>query len=288
MVTGEISTDSPTEFDALEIELQDAANQSMPPERAHVSADGRFEFRGVQEGQYLLYIRTQLGDTLHREVVQIQSHEKRLFVKLYTPKSERPASGVVSLHQLTHKPLKEARKAFRKSVDLAKKKDEAGSLLLLEKAVELDPRYMEAVNNLGVRYLIAGRVQDAITRFERAIQLDPNAPAAYANLAHALVLKFDFAAAEVSARRAVELDPGQARPSYLLGLSLVMQNKFTPEAISSLRRSDQVSPRARLTLALALARTGSMDDAKANLNLCLRSSDAPVRAEAQRLLSHLR
>ncbi|HYI92057.1 MAG TPA: tetratricopeptide repeat protein [Bryobacteraceae bacterium] len=287
-VSGELATDTPIEFTSLEIELQQAQNQAAPPERTHVSADGRFDFRGISEGLYFLYVRTELGETLHREVVQIQTLDKRLYVRLHTPKQDRPTSGVVSLNQLLHKPPKNAVKAFKKSVALAQKGDEAGAVLMLEKAIELDPEYMQAINNLGVRHLVAGRVDQAIEKFERAIVIDRSAPASYSNLAHALIMKFDFAAAENASRRALALNQGEAKPSYLLGLSLVMQDKFTPEAIACLRRSDHISPRARLTLGYALAKTGSIDAAKETLQLCLQSPDGPVRAEAQRLLSGIR
>ena len=287
-VSGELATDAPMEFTSLEIELQDAGNQSAPPERTHVSGDGRFDFRGIQEGLYFLYVRTETGETLHREVVQIQTLDKRLYVRLHAPKQDRPSSGVVSWNQLAHKPPKGALKAFKKSVELSEKGDEAGSLEMLERAVELDPEYMQAINNLGVRHLVAGRVDAAIEKFERAIVVDGNVPASYSNLAHALIMKSDFAGAERVSRRALELDRSEAKPSYLLGLSLVMQNKFTPEALACLRRSDHISPRAKLTLGYALAMTGSTDDAKQTLSLCLKSSDGPVRAEAQRLLSEIR
>jgi protein O-GlcNAc transferase len=233
-------------------------------------------------------VRTEMGETLHREVIQIQTLDKRLYVRLHAPKQDRPTSGVVSMNQLLHKPPKDAVKAFEKSVILVEKGDEAGALLMLEKAIELDPGYMQAINNLGVRHLIAGRVDKAIEKFERAIIIDRSAPASYSNLAHALIMKSDFAAAENASRRALELDASDTKPSYLLGLSLVMQDKFTAEAIACLRRSDHISPRARLTLGYALARTGSTDDARQTLNLCLKSSDGPVRAEAQRLLSGIR
>jgi tetratricopeptide (TPR) repeat protein len=288
-ISGELSSDQAYDFSSLEVELQELSNQIHPAERAHVFADGRFELRNVSEGQYMLNVKTDMGDLIHREVVQVQGYDnKRLLVKLRSPNPQRPPSGVISLQQLAHKPPKEAQKAFLKSLKLLGKGDTAGSLEWLRKAVDLDPDYMQAINNLGVRYLVAKRMDEAIAQFRRAIELDHYAPASYSNLAHALVIKGDPVNAEAAARRAVELDPQDPKPSYLLGLTLVMQDKFTSEAVSSLRRSEHISPRARLTLGLALARTGSVADARETLTSCLASSDAPVKAEAERLLAQIR
>ena len=42
-----------------------------------------------------------------------------------------------------------------------------------ERAVQLDPTYAEAWNNLGVAYEHAGRFEDARKAYETAIKLDP-------------------------------------------------------------------------------------------------------------------
>lgn len=286
-ISGEIASEQPYDFASLEVELQDLTNLSAPPERTHVNNDGRFEIRNVSEGQYLLYIKTEMGEVLHRDILQIQTAERRVYIRLHGAQKQRPASGVVSWNELTHKPPKEARKAFNKSVKLQEKGDSEGAVVWLRKAVELDPQYMHAINNLGVRYMLSGRLDEAIVLFRRASELDPHAVGAHSNLAHCLVIKGDAPAAEVEARKSVELDKGDAKAAYLLGLSLVMQGKFTPEAVANLRKSEHISPRAQLTFALALARTGSVKDARETLGACLKSNDGPVRQEAQRLLAVL-
>jgi tetratricopeptide (TPR) repeat protein len=288
-VSGEVSSDRPADFSELEIELHDLGNQNTPPELVPVAQDGRFEVRGMSEGNYLLYVKNRVGATLHREVVHIQTMDRRLFVRIPEPSlGEKPASGVVSLNQLTHKPPKAARKAFEKSVALVNKGDEHGSFLLLQKAVEIDPEYVQAINNLGVRHMLAARLDQAAECFERSIALDPHSYPAHSNLAHIFILKANFKAAETAARRAIELDGEDPKPAYLLGLSLVMQQKYTPEAVSNLRRSDHLSVRAKLTLGLALAKTGLVADARDTLQTCLKTADGPVREEAKRLLLILR
>ena len=66
-------------------------------------------------------------------------------------------------------------------------------------------------------------------------------------------------------------------------LSLASLTKRRTRVVNS-----EFLPALWLTLAYALAKTGSIDAAKQTLNLCLHSPDGPVRAEAQRLLSGMR
>ena len=54
---------------------------------------------------------------------------------------------------------------------------------LLEKAVRLDPKLVEAHISLGTIYLRQDRSQDAVDQLEQARHLDPNAKSAYSHLA---------------------------------------------------------------------------------------------------------
>jgi len=260
----------------------------MPADPAYVTTNGQFELRNVQEGEYLVEVlQVHSRDLVYREIRHIHSHDGRISIRLPSKGRARPGSGVVSVRQLMHKPPKDARKAFQKSIDLIGKNDMQGSIAQLQKALEIDPEYVQAYNNLGVRYMMQGSIKEAVGCFRRGIEIDPDAASLHTNLAHALIINSAAAEAEPEARRAVSLNPEDAKSAYLLGLSLIMQDKFTGEAIASLRRSDHISPRARLTLGLALARTGAIADARSALSSCLETQDAPVRAEAQRILSKL-
>jgi len=271
----------------MQVEIQEVGAIGPPLDRAYPSFDGRFEIRGVPEGQYTIQVKTPLGEPVYRDVVTIHSFDTRLSIKLPPTSKERPVSGLVSVKQLQHKPPKAARMAFDRGVKMFEKGDLARSLASLEEAVAIDPEYVQALNNLGSRYIMLGRLDEAISCLQRASTLDPNAAFIPANLAHAFLIKHQPAAAEPWARRAVALDGNDARNPYLLGVSLVLQRKYTPEAVSNLRRSDSTSPRAKLALGLALANTGSVADARKAFSSCLQSTDAPVRDEAQRMLSRL-
>jgi len=63
----------------------------------------------------------------------------------------------------------------------------------LQKAVELEQyNYPEALDNLGVALMKAGRVKDGLDCFQRVVDLDPSYPAGHANLGMMLLLTGDF------------------------------------------------------------------------------------------------
>ena len=136
---GEISGDSPKDFNSLQVEIQQVGAIGPPLDRAYPSFDGRFEIHGVPEGQYTLQVKTPLGEPVYRDVVTIHSFDTRLSIKLPPASKERPVSGLVSVKQLQHKPPKAARKAFDRGVKMFEKGDLARSLASLEEAVALDP-----------------------------------------------------------------------------------------------------------------------------------------------------
>ncbi|MBW2557920.1 MAG: polysaccharide pyruvyl transferase family protein [Deltaproteobacteria bacterium] len=58
--------------------------------------------------------------------------------------------------------------------DLFNKGDTDGALNVFTKAIEINPNFATAYNNLGVLYWQAGEVQKAVEHFARALEIDPN------------------------------------------------------------------------------------------------------------------
>ena len=61
-----------------------------------------------------------------------------------------------------------------KGEELFNKGDIAGALAVFKKAIEIDPSFATAYNNLGVLYWQHGEVQKAIAYFKKALKIDPN------------------------------------------------------------------------------------------------------------------
>jgi Tfp pilus assembly protein PilF len=114
------------------------------------------------------------------------------------------------------------------------KLDEA--IVEYRKAIELDPKYAGAHNNLGVALMGQGKLDEAIAEYRKAIELDSKYAGAHNNLGIALIRhgKLDQAIAEY--RNAIELDPKYAPAHYNLGVAFRDQGKLD-EAIASYRKA---------------------------------------------------
>jgi len=100
-----------------------------------------------------------------------------------------------------------ARREFAKGYQLLMRKDSQGALVHLQKAVELYPKFVAAINALGTAYLNLHQDQQARDRFSSAVALDDHMPNSYLNLGCANLALKDYPAAENALRKASELAP---------------------------------------------------------------------------------
>ena len=84
-------------------------------------------------------------------------------------------------------PWKNSRTAPKPSTDSAwSRRSRAGSdeaIGYFKRAVQINPRFADALNNLGVAYEVKGEPNAAIASYRRALQADPNHALARKNLA---------------------------------------------------------------------------------------------------------
>ena len=70
---------------------------------------------------------------------------------------------------------------FQKGYDADENEEYDKAISFLEKAIELNPDYAVAYNNLGIAYKAQGNLTKAIESYDKAIELKPAAAAAYWN-----------------------------------------------------------------------------------------------------------
>jgi tetratricopeptide (TPR) repeat protein len=96
------------------------------------------------------------------------------------------------------------------------------------RALELNPRYVQARDWYGVWYLAAidGRFEEGIAHAKQAVECDPLSAYATTNLA----LAYDFAGRSAEglalAQHAVDLDPDSILAHFVLASNLCFQNRF--------------------------------------------------------------
>ena len=201
---------------------------------------------------------------------------------------ERPVSGTISVARLQHKVAKHAKKEYDKAEKKLKDGDVNSSLTHLLKAVEIDPEYMEAHNNLGSRYVMLNQFDLALSAFRRALQLDPSATMVHLNMAVALMATQQNKEAEDVARRVLQQQPGNAQARYLLGLCLYTQKQYTDEAVSLLGRSQEQFPNARIAVAAIHAVRGEPMKARTELEAYMAIPNTTNREQARAMLAQLR
>ncbi len=171
-------------------------------------------------------------------------------------------------------------KEFRRSEKCVGAGDFSCAAHHLQKALKVDPKFVEAHNNLGASYLQLSRYQEALAEFEAAIALDEKMVAPYRNKSLGLFMLRRYSEAETAARQALTLNPKQKAAQYSLGRALAAEGSTSPEAEQLLRGSLSEFPDARLSLAQVLMNRCANLDAAQELRTYLDSNE--VEPETRR------
>ena len=194
-----------------------------------------------------------------------------------SPRRAVAADPAVSLARLRNAPPPAAIREVERAQALFAKNKQAEGILRLERAVEIHPSFIEAHNNLGVQYMRAERVPDAVRHFKRVLELDPSAGLTWTNLSFALHQLGRLEEARLAAARAVELDSRQTAAHFSLGRILLAEGDAQAKAVPHLQAAAASFPRARVLAAEALLALGRPDEARLELQRFLSSLPESVR-----------
>jgi Flp pilus assembly protein TadD len=289
-VSGEVVCESCNNFSGLYVELSGPSRKPQAPLRSAVSMDGRFLIVNVANGDYTLVVSNGAGSILTRDSLYVSDIARPVTVRVessYKISTATNETGPVSVKRLSHKIPKAAKKAFDEAARKAEKGQTLEAVALLQKAIQLDPEYVEALNNLGARYILIGDHERAIPHLMKAIEIDPHSVQPYSNLGIALMATGDAEGAERAARQALEADPAEVRARYILGMSLYAQRKVNTETLQTLRIAQERFPRAQLALAMVEAASGETAQARETLKSYLKSNQTYMRAQAEHMLENL-
>jgi tetratricopeptide (TPR) repeat protein len=280
---GEVSSDDAATFSGLTAVLL-SGSDAMPVARAWVAANGEFEMTGVATGSYRLRIVDGAGRLLREDFVSVTAGAVRVTIRL--PRWDFGSPGKVSLASLKRKIPRAARREFQRAEKAERRGDVAGAIAHLRKAIEIEPRFMEAHNNLGARLMERGERELAAAEFRAAAELDPSAAPAFSNLGVTLLWLGKLEKAEKAARRAVEIDGASRKHRWVLGLILAHERNDA-EALANLKAAREDYPEARLTIAAILLRQGKRAAAATELRAYLRGSAARFRPQAEAWLARI-
>ena len=126
---------------------------------------------------------------------------------------------------------------FRKNGDTAAAKEE------YERAVKLDPEFIEAHMGMGQVFYSEGLFAEALRSFERAVALEPGYAAAYVARGSMLVSLGEEKKALDDFEEALKINPDNASAFIALG-SLHMEADRTEDALKNFNSAVEFSPRA--------------------------------------------
>jgi tetratricopeptide (TPR) repeat protein len=186
-----------------------------------------------------------------------------------------PVAETVSIHDLLVPP--HAVKEFQRSLKDARAGNFQSAVQHLQRAIQIEPKFVQAHNNLGASYLQMNEYESAVAEFRTAIDLDNKIQEAHRNLSLGLFLLRRYPEAEVAAREAVKLSPERIEGRYTLGRILSAEGTNGPEAEALLRQSISEFPDARLPLVKVLIDRGDAQHAADELRAYLNSPAAAGR-----------
>jgi tetratricopeptide (TPR) repeat protein len=173
---------------------------------------------------------------------------------------------------------------------------DANAVSSLEKAVELDPAFAAARNQLGLLYLVAHRDDDAEKQFQAALAADPQCAECQNNLGVLAGSHGDSRRAEDLFRQAIENSPSYTQARVNVALILAARENFAearreletalasdPDNLKALTALGMVQSRTRDAAAIqTLSRVVSLDpnSADAHLNLGIALADRQQSDEA--------
>ena len=140
-----------------------------------------------------------------------------------------------------------------------------------QRAIELQPDYAPAFNNLGVLQRAAGQVDAAIATYQPGLARKGDYPDAHYNLANALLAKGLASEAAEHFTIALKSIPDSAGAANNLGVALSSQNR-TEDAVAAFRAAVAADPNsavAHRNLADALSAAGQLDAALAEYQKAL-------------------
>jgi len=241
---GRIEANGASDLHQLRIQLVSIGSHHVVAETNPIH-DGSFEIASPG-GMHELRVVTLYGEVIHSQAITLPFHNT-VVINLKQGARLSPSYTPVSLSRLQHKVPRKALKEFIAASRASSKGKTNEAILHLEKAIEIDGDYFEALNNLGVLFIRNGLLDSAREKFERATKIDPADSIAETNLAFTLLGLGRYVEAEQAARAGLRGDAFSSRARFYLAVSLLEQNKPKSEALFHLSKaSPQLEPARKL------------------------------------------
>ena len=208
---------------------------------------GHFEIEASGVGVHEFRVLNLHGVTLASQAITLP-YSSTLVIDLKSGAAASVGGHSVSLARMQHKTPKKAEKEFIAAHHAVEKGRRNEAIDHLRQAIQLDPLYFEAYNNLGVQLVQEGLMEEACEALQKAVDIDDTDPLAEMNLAYTLLVLKRYPQAEEAARASLRGDSLSPRARFYLALSLLEQRKNQKEALFHLTKASEQFDPARQVL----------------------------------------
>ena len=285
-LTGTVRSSDNKPLKDVRVELRDAQSGSSV-NSAYTTASGAFEFQHIPGGVYDVVATSGLEEVRERVEVNNMSEMVNLRMPVSTVATDGKGQNSVSVAE--YKVPQKARDELKKAKDaLAKQKsDEAKHHLA--KALEIYPKYADALTLRGVLKLDAKDHAGAVADLNEAIQYDGNNAMAYLVLGAAFNMQSRFDDAIRALERGEALSPNSWQAYFEMGKALVGKTQYEA-ALRQLSRAQALAPSEypliHLVKAHAMLALNNYADAMTELQSYLeKEPSGPNSEQAQKMLA---
>ncbi|HEX8474508.1 MAG TPA: carboxypeptidase regulatory-like domain-containing protein [Pyrinomonadaceae bacterium] len=247
------------------------------------SDSGRYEFTEVPPGSYNVAATSLTDSTLTSDSVRIDTNQSvtgimnvNLSLADAAPRHTggKEKTGVITLAEIEQKVPKDARKAFKRGLELKNDSQMAGALENFDRAITLYPEYFQALTERGDIYVSQRELVKAAADFDRALKANGRYEPALRGAGYCKLEGKEFAQAATYLEQAATADPANATTLLLLGISNLELDRREParQALEQALKIDALRAiRAHIHLANLYAREHQYRRAADELHIYLES-----------------
>lgn len=295
-ITGFVFSPSRRPVDNLRVELLDEVDTVISTKLT--DGTGRYIFSNLSSGTFQVRVLTNGTDYVSQtERVSITNIGGRFGTQYLqmdfvlrakrTPGTGNTTRGITGTVFAQEVP-EEALKSYKEAVQtLTRTGKEEQGLALLTKAIEIFPRYYEALERLGTEQVKRGKFEVGAITLQKALNVNPRAQASLYALGFAQYSLKQLAAAEESLRGSVAITPKSINSQFMLGKILFRAGKLA-EAETHFKEAYKLDnnkkriPEVHLNLAQIYSNSNRYREAADALELYLAEVPDAQDAEAIR------
>ena len=209
--------------------------------RTVTDSKGRFQFRGMAPGVYLISVRQEGYLDSPQQVDVSFTPQARIFIDLI-PENGKPQPAAGSIDADVSRLSPDAQQAFAKGLDLLfKEKKPEQSISEFKKVEKLEPDFISGYVHHGLALLDLGKFPDAESVLSKGVKKSPDD--FYANFYLGVTFNSEqkFLDAERVLRKALEKKHGSAEANYELSRALMGQGKWQ-DAEAPAAQCNKISP----------------------------------------------